>query len=91
MLVKDFLPEFYALYIYEYMFKNQTLVQARVFDPLGITKEKGDKIYLHERLGLNTAEKIAKWIKLGSQIDDNSIYTTETYRQLIDELNLSEK
>jgi hypothetical protein len=89
MLVKEFLPEFYALYIYEYMFNNQSLVQARVFDPLGINKDAGDNFYNHERLGLNTAEKIAKWIKLGSQIDDNSIYTTETYRQLIDELKLS--
>ncbi len=54
MLVKEFLPEFYALYIYEYMFKNQSLVQARVFDPMGIDKEAGDKIYKHERLGLDS-------------------------------------
>ena len=55
MLVKSFLPEFYALYMHEYLFKNQSLVQARVFDPIGITKDSGDKIYTHERFGLNSA------------------------------------
>ena len=91
MLVKEFLPEFYALYIYEYMFKNLTLVQTRVFDPVGISKEAGGKIYAHEKLGLDSAEKIARWIKLGSQVDDNTIYTSETYRQSIDYLNLTSK
>lgn len=55
MLAKEFVPLFYGQYMYEYIFKNPSMVQARIFDPLRIKKDDGDKIYSHSMYGLNTA------------------------------------
>ncbi len=59
---------FYAQYMYEYIFKNQTMVQSRIFDPMGIKPDAAAIIYSHKLYGMNTPENLAKWIKLGTQI-----------------------
>lgn len=51
---KEFLPLFYASYIFEYLFKSESMVYSRVLKPLGLTEEQASGIYKNEAYGMNT-------------------------------------
>lgn len=52
-LKREFIPLFYASYMYEYLFKNQSMVNTRILNPLKLSDEKANQIYSDERYGLN--------------------------------------
>lgn len=37
-LSREFIPLFYGQYMYEYLFKNETMVWTRVFEAMKLTK-----------------------------------------------------
>ena len=41
MISKQFIPDFYSYYIFEFFFKNLSMVQKRIFNPLGLSEERG--------------------------------------------------
>jgi hypothetical protein len=63
-LSKDFLDYFYGYYLFEYFFNKLSNVQERIFTPLNILPEDGEKIYKDKLYGFNSASNIASWIRL---------------------------
>lgn len=63
-IAQDFVPRFYAQYVFEYIFKDFDMVKARVFVPLKWNDDRAKNFYSHPRYGLDSPTKIQQWIKL---------------------------
>ena len=62
------------------MFKDQKMVQSRLFEPLNISEEKGKSIYSNSLYGFSNPLNIASWLKLGDQIATKSHYSSQFFK-----------